>query len=125
MPTIPEAPLKGVLPEEAAYPLTGVLPTNKKSRHPIDSMFAMCANSYAMSTAKKPESLTEVLRQAISESGFPYKTLSRETGVARTSIQRLVDGRRSIRLDMADRLAAYFELLVIPKPRPRQPKSKP
>ena len=25
MPTIPEAPLKGVLPEEAAYPLAGVL----------------------------------------------------------------------------------------------------
>jgi plasmid maintenance system antidote protein VapI len=44
------------------------------------------------------------------KSGVSYKALSRETGVARASIQRFVDGRQSIRLDMADRLAAYFGL---------------
>jgi plasmid maintenance system antidote protein VapI len=65
-----------------------------------------------MSTRKTAASMTEVLRQTIIESGIAYKALSRETGVARASIQRFVDGRQSIRLDMADRLAAHFRLTV-------------
>lgn len=69
------------------------------------------------------ESMTDVLRRTIAESGLSYKSLSRETGVARASIQRFVDGRQSIRLDMADRLAAYFGLLVVSKPRPKKTKS--
>jgi plasmid maintenance system antidote protein VapI len=63
-----------------------------------------------MSTAKLNSTLSDVLRDAIAESGVSYKSLSRETGVARASIQRFVDHRQSIRLDMADRLAAYFAL---------------
>jgi plasmid maintenance system antidote protein VapI len=54
--------------------------------------------------------ITSLLRQTIVESGIPYLALERETGVQRASIQRFVDGRQSIRLDMADRLAAYFGL---------------
>jgi plasmid maintenance system antidote protein VapI len=46
----------------------------------------------------------------LTESGISYKALSRDTGVARASIQRFVDGRQSIRLHMADRLAAYYGL---------------
>jgi plasmid maintenance system antidote protein VapI len=56
--------------------------------------------------------ITEVLKNAIVDSGITYKALSRETGVARASIQRFIDGRQSIRLDMADRLATYFELAL-------------
>jgi plasmid maintenance system antidote protein VapI len=78
-----------------------------------------------MSTAKPPESMTEVLRRTIADSGMPYKALSRETGVARASIQRFVDGRQSIRLDMADRLAAFFGLTVVSNARPRRAKSQP
>ena len=63
-----------------------------------------------MSKSKPTSPLTEVLKVAIVESGISYKALSRDTGVARASIQRFVDGRQSIRLDMADRLAAYFNL---------------
>ena len=63
-----------------------------------------------MSTRKTPETMTELLRRTITDSGFSYKSLSRETGVARASIQRFVDGRQSIRLDMADRLTVYFKL---------------
>jgi plasmid maintenance system antidote protein VapI len=48
----------------------------------------------------------------IVDSGVSYKALSRETGVARASIQRFVDGRQLIRLDMADRIAAYFSLTL-------------
>ncbi len=66
-----------------------------------------------MMSETKRASLTDVLRRAIVESGMSYKSLSRETGVARASIQRFVDGRQSIRLDMADRLAAYFGLELI------------
>jgi plasmid maintenance system antidote protein VapI len=62
-------------------------------------------------SAKTPKlSMSEVLKNAIVESGISYKALSRETGVARASIQRFIDGRQSIRLDVADRLAAYFGL---------------
>jgi plasmid maintenance system antidote protein VapI len=65
-----------------------------------------------MSTRTPPETMTEVLRRTIAESGIAYKALSRETGVARASIQRFVDGRQSIRLDMADRLADYYGLAL-------------
>jgi plasmid maintenance system antidote protein VapI len=54
--------------------------------------------------------ITALLKRTIAESGIPYKALERETGVKRSSIQRFIDGRQSIRLDMADRLAAYFGL---------------
>jgi plasmid maintenance system antidote protein VapI len=60
-----------------------------------------------------PERITDVLRRTICDSGVSYKALSRETGVARASIQRFVDGRQSIRLDMADRLATYFGLNLV------------
>jgi plasmid maintenance system antidote protein VapI len=60
--------------------------------------------------ARHRSSITAVLKDAIVESGIPYKTLERETGVQRSSIQRFVDGRQSIRLDVADRLATHFGL---------------
>jgi plasmid maintenance system antidote protein VapI len=66
-----------------------------------------------MSKRNPSSPLTEVLKDAIVESGISYKALSRDTGVARSSIQRFVDGRQSIRLDMADRLAAYFGLNLV------------
>ena len=65
-----------------------------------------------MSAGIPKSSITDTLKTAITESGISYKTLSRETGVARASIQRFADGRQSIRLDMADRLAEYFGLTL-------------
>jgi len=59
---------------------------------------------------KAPPSITETLRRAIVESGASIRSLSIATGVQRASIQRFVDGRQSIRLDIADKLAAYFGL---------------
>jgi plasmid maintenance system antidote protein VapI len=58
--------------------------------------------------------ITEPLKDALVKSGIPYKTLERETGVQRSSIQRFIDGRQTIRLDVADRLAAYFGLALVP-----------
>jgi plasmid maintenance system antidote protein VapI len=63
-----------------------------------------------MSANESKLPMTDTLRRTIVESGMSYKALSRETGVARASIQRFIDGRQSLRLDMADRLAAYFGL---------------
>jgi Cro/C1-type HTH DNA-binding domain len=108
MPTIPEAPHKGVLPEEHVPSPCRVCVLDDQEGESIDPLQPVCDNSYTMSNL--PESITDVLRRTIIDSGVSYKALSRETGVARASIQRFVDGRQSIRLDMADRLAAYFRL---------------
>jgi hypothetical protein len=56
--------------------------------------------------------ISDLLRQTIVESGVSYNALQRETGVTRASIMRFVRGSQSLRLDMADRLAAYFGLAL-------------
>jgi plasmid maintenance system antidote protein VapI len=68
-----------------------------------------------MKARKPPSPITDPLRRAIVESGASYKSLSRDTGVTRASIQRFVDGRSSLRLDMADRLADHFDLVLLPR----------
>jgi hypothetical protein len=67
-----------------------------------------------MSKSKKPP-VSDLLRQTIAESGIPYLTLERETGVVRTSIMRFVEGRQFLRLDAVDRLAEYFGLELVKK----------
>jgi plasmid maintenance system antidote protein VapI len=59
---------------------------------------------------KKAESMTDVLRRAIRGSGLAMLAIANATGVERASISRFVRGERSLRLDMADKLAAYFGL---------------
>jgi hypothetical protein len=54
--------------------------------------------------------MSEPLRRAIVESGVAFLKIEHDTGIARASISRFVAGRRSLRLDLADRLAAYFGL---------------
>jgi plasmid maintenance system antidote protein VapI len=63
-----------------------------------------------MDATQTPGPITARLRQAIRESGMTYKALERATGVTRASIMRFVRGSRSLRLDVADRLAAFFKL---------------
>ncbi len=63
---------------------------------------------------KKPKSpITDLLRDTIIKSGTPLLVLERETGVVRASIRRFIEGRQSIRLDMADKLAAYYGLKLV------------
>jgi plasmid maintenance system antidote protein VapI len=57
-------------------------------------------------------SIAEVLRRAILDSELPLLRIAQETGVERASISRFVRGKNSLRLDMADRLAAYFGLTL-------------
>lgn len=56
-------------------------------------------------TRQKP-TMTELLRAAVAEETL--LGIERETGVKRAALRRFRDGLQSLRLDMADRLAAHF-----------------
>ncbi len=58
--------------------------------------------------------ITDVLRQAVLDSGLPLLRIAEETGVERASLSRFVRGKNSLRLDKADVLAAYFGLRLAP-----------
>jgi plasmid maintenance system antidote protein VapI len=70
-----------------------------------------------MKRTDPPAPISDLLRRTIAESGLPYLTLERATGIARASIMRFVRGSQFLRLDLADRLAAYFGLELQPKRR--------
>ena len=71
-----------------------------------------CDNCYSM-VSKQTKTMTESLRQRIVDSELPLLTLEQETGVKRQSIMRFLRGERSLRLDTADKLAAYFDLQLV------------
>jgi plasmid maintenance system antidote protein VapI len=56
--------------------------------------------------------ISDVLRRAILKSGLPLLRIAEETGVERASLSRFVAGKRSLRLDMADKLAVYLGLAL-------------
>ena len=61
----------------------------------------------------KPTTMTDALKQAIEESGLTVLEIERATSVKRASVLRFMRGETSLRLDIADRLAAYFGLAVV------------
>ena len=66
------------------------------------------------------DTMTVLLRQAILQAikdGDTYKGLERDTGLSRMSIMRFALGRTSIRLDLADKLAAHFGIHSQVKPK--------
>ena len=66
-----------------------------------------------MTKHKSESPLTEPLRQAIADSGLPMLTLATKTGIIRGSLIRFARGDQSLRLDVADKLAAYFGLELV------------
>ena len=64
-------------------------------------------------TGKLP--ITEALQNAIAKSGLTYYAIERLTGVKRQSIMYFMRSQRSLRLNIADRLAVYFGLELRPK----------
>lgn len=58
------------------------------------------------------DTISCALRRAIRESGLPLLRIARETGVQRASLSRFVRGERSLRLDVADKVAAYLGLTL-------------
>lgn len=65
------------------------------------------------------KTMTEVLREAILGTGLPLLQLAEATGVQRASLSRFLRGERTLRLDMAERLADYFGLELKPTRRNR------
>ena len=73
-------------------------------------------------TKSKP--LTSAIKQAVADSELSFKALERATGVKRQSLMKFMAGEQSLRLDMADKLATYFNLRLAAretKP-PRKPR---
>jgi plasmid maintenance system antidote protein VapI len=69
-----------------------------------------------MSQGQAQAPISDLLRltilRAVQAGQTNFKALERETGVTRASIVRFVRGSQFLRLDMADRLAAFFGLAL-------------
>jgi len=70
-----------------------------------------------MTKKRKTQTMTAALKHSISNSGVSLREIERVTGVKRQSIMKFIRDEQSIRLDLADRLAEYFELEVVKRKR--------
>lgn len=61
---------------------------------------------------KSQPAMSDMLRAAILDSEMNLAAIERETGIDRSSLSRFLAGKRSMRLDMADRLAHYFGIAL-------------
>ncbi len=78
-----------------------------------------------MSKSKPQPTLTDVLRAAIERSGLTVYRIGKATGIDTANLGRFVRGEMSIRLDKADRLAAYLGLQLTPDPDAAPPQPTP
>ena len=69
-----------------------------------------------MSKRKLQPTLTDVLRDAIEQGGLTVYRIGKATGIDPANLGRFVRGEMSVRLDKADRLAAYLGLHLVPDP---------
>jgi plasmid maintenance system antidote protein VapI len=61
---------------------------------------------------KQGATMTELLRAALTEAPS-LREVERQTGVKRQSMMKFLRGEQSLRLDIADRLASYFGILIV------------
>ena len=66
--------------------------------------------------SKSKPTITDVLRAAIERSGLTRYRIAKETGIPESNLRRFAGGEMSVRLDKADRLAAYLGLRLVPDP---------
>ena len=66
----------------------------------------MCNTCY-VAPRKRQATMTDLLRAALAKAES-LSAIERETGVKRQSMMKFLRREQSLRLDMADRLAAYF-----------------
>ena len=85
----------------------------RKKEQGIDNGLRLWDNDPVMKHTP-PLPITDLLRETIIASKIPHLTLEQDTGVQRASIRRFIRGERSLRLDIADKLAAYFGLALRP-----------
>jgi len=60
------------------------------------------------------DSLSEVLRQAIRESGMTVYQIAKRAGISQIMVSRFVSGERDIRLATADKVAHARGLKLVP-----------
>ena len=72
----------------------------------LDNQTDICKNCYIMTKRKKkqPATATEIICQAILESGLSFAELGRRSGVKRQSLMKFARAEQSLRLDMVDKL---------------------
>jgi transcriptional regulator with XRE-family HTH domain len=90
----------------------------------IDRGADVCNNA-DMSKSKPKPTLTEVLRATIERSGLSDYRISKATGIDTANLGRFLRGEMSVRLDKADRLAAYLGLRLVPDPDAAPPEPTP
>ncbi len=85
----------------------------------LTDLWGVCSICYmgkrktAKPTKAKPAGvISGPLWQAIVDSDLPLLRLEQATGVRRQSIMKFLSGERSLRLDIADKLAAYLRLMI-------------
>jgi plasmid maintenance system antidote protein VapI len=72
-----------------------------------------------MSTKKPNPTMSELIREALTNRTESLRAIERATGVKHPSMVNFLSGKRSFHLDSADKLAAYFGIEVR-RPRRRQ-----
>ena len=82
--------------------------------HLIDRLLrcVIVITAMAKRTPTKKATISEVLREAINQCDLSFQELERQTGVKRQSMMKFVRSEQSLRLDIADKLADFFELEV-------------
>jgi transcriptional regulator with XRE-family HTH domain len=66
--------------------------------------------------SKPKPTLTDSLKTAIEKSGLTHYRIAAASGITGASLCRFMQGETSLRLDKADRLAAYLGLRLTPDP---------
>lgn len=80
-------------------------------RQPIDVRVDLCTKCYM--PAHRYQTLTEALLERLSSDERSYAEVSRQTGLTRQSLMSFAAGNRSLRLDLADKLAKFYGLEVV------------
>ena len=73
----------------------------------------LCNKYYIMAKQIRIQPLTAPLQRAIADSGMTFLALEKATGLKRQTLMKFIRGESSLRLDLADKLAAYFGLKLV------------
>ena len=75
--------------------------------------------------SKSNPSITEALRAAICNSGLTGYRIAKGAGLTEPTLRRFAAGKAFLRLDKADRLAAFLGLQLVPDPEAVPPEPTP
>jgi hypothetical protein len=102
--------------DHKAYPPLWAVRQDKRQRdrHPTLTRHEQSVITTTMPTAKMHKTMTELLREALTEAAS-IRGVAKEIGLDHSSLVRFVNGEQSLRLDLADKLAAHFHIVCIRK----------